>query len=61
MSNGDPEGGPDRGMASKTFGIENESSFEVPACVDGNSDEVFPGGARGDEKLKLTSVGELPK
>jgi hypothetical protein len=60
MSEGDPEGGSGWGLASKAFGAESKSLFKVPACDDENC-EVFPGGAGGDDKLKLSSVGVAPK
>jgi hypothetical protein len=61
MSEGGPEGGPGRGLASNKIGAGSESLLEVPACGDGNSEEVFPDGAGGDGKLKLSSVGVNPK
>jgi len=60
MSEGDPEGGPGWGLGSKASGAENKSLLKVPACGDENC-EVFPGGAGGDDKLKLSSVGVVPK
>jgi hypothetical protein len=62
MSEGGPEGGPGCGLASNKFGAAgNESFLEVSACGDDNSEEVFPGAAGGDGKLKLSSVGVNPK
>jgi len=61
---GPPEGGPCCGLASSRFGAGNagnESLLEVAVCGDGNSEEVFPGAAGGDCKLKLSSVGVNPK
>ena len=61
MSDGGPEGGPGCGLASNKFGARDGSLLEVFACGGGNSEEVFPGGAGGDGKVKLPSVGENPK
>ena len=61
MSKGGPEGGPGCGLASNKFGAGNESLLEVSACGDDTSEEIFPGGAGGDGKLKLSSVGVNPK
>lgn len=50
-----------RGLVLNKFGARNESLLEVSACGDDNSEDVFPDGAGGDGKLKLSSVGVNPK
>ena len=61
MRGGDPERGSGCGLASNKFGAGNEFLLEVSACGGDNSVEVFPGGAGGDGKLKLSTVGVNPK
>jgi len=58
---GTPEGGPGCGVASNKFGAGNKSLLEGAACGDDNIEAVFPDGAGGDGKLKLSSVGVNPK
>lgn len=59
MSGDGFEGG--REMASsKTFGTGDKPLLEGPACGNGNN-KIFPGRTGGDDIVKFSSVGVVPK